>query len=46
MFLLNILLTMLAFYLAKKEYDNGRIEWAMFWSALLGWDLHTLIYIL
>jgi len=46
MFLLNILLTIIAFYFARKDYDNGRFEWAMFWSLLLGWDLHSLVYIL
>ena len=46
MFLLNIILTAIAIYFAKQEYDNGRIGMAMLWSFLLGWDLHTLIYIL
>jgi hypothetical protein len=43
MFLLTLILTILAGMLAKKEYENGRIEWAMFWSLLLGWDIHVLI---
>jgi hypothetical protein len=42
MFYITIIITALALWFAKQEYDNGRIGWAMFWSALLGWDLHTL----
>ena len=44
MFLLNLALLGIAVYFAKQEYDMGRISWAMFWSLLVGWDLHTLIY--
>jgi hypothetical protein len=46
MILLNIILTAMAVYFAKREYDDGRIELAMFWAMLLGWDLHTLLYTL
>ena len=46
MFIFNILLTAIAVYFAIQEYDNSRIGWAMFWAALVGWDLHTLIYTL
>lgn len=34
---------MLTVWFAKREYDNGRVEWAMFWAMLVGWDLHALI---
>jgi hypothetical protein len=44
MLLLNVILTIMAIYFAKQEYDNGRFEWAIFWAILLGWDLHTLLY--
>ena len=43
MFVMNIIVTALALYFAKQEYDNGRIGWAMFWAFLLGWDLHTVL---
>jgi hypothetical protein len=43
MFLLNVLLTLVAVYFAKQEYDDGRIGSAMFWSALFGWDLHSML---
>lgn len=46
MFILHLLITVVAIYFACKEYKNGRIGWAMFWSGLVGWDLHTLIYAL
>ena len=46
MFLLTIILTAMAVYFAKQEYDNGRIGLAMLWAGILGWDLHTLVYIL
>jgi hypothetical protein len=44
--LLTLIVTAIAVYFAKEEYENGRIAWAMFWSLLLGWDIHTLFYIL
>jgi len=44
MFLLSVILTAMAIYFTKQEYDNGRYEWAIFWAILLGWDLHTLLY--
>jgi len=44
MFLLNLVLLGLALYFAREEYNMGRIGWAMFWSLLVGWDLHTLLY--
>lgn len=46
MFSLHLIITAVAIYLAHKEYENGRFKWAMFWAGLVGWDLHTLIYVL
>ena len=46
MLLLDIVLTLMAAYFAKQAYDDGHIEWAMFWSVLLGWDIHTLVSVL
>jgi hypothetical protein len=43
MFWINIVATLIACYFSKEEYNRGRIGWAMFWSALLGWDIHTLL---
>ena len=43
MFYINVIVTIIAAYFAKQEYDNDRIGWAMCWSALLGWDIHTLL---
>ena len=43
MFIINVIITIIAAYFAKQEYDRGRIGWAMLWSVLLGWDLHTLL---
>jgi len=44
MFILHVIVTGVAIYFARKEYDEGRIGWAMFWAGLVGWDLHTLVY--
>jgi hypothetical protein len=44
--ILLIVLTLLSVYFAKKEYETGRIVWAMFWAFLLGWDVHTLLTII
>jgi hypothetical protein len=41
---INIIVTMVAVYFAKESYDRGQIGAAMFWSLLLGWDLHVLAY--
>jgi len=46
MILLNAVLTLLAVYFAKKEYESGRTIWAMFWAFLLGWDVHTLLSVI
>jgi len=43
MFYLTLAITLLTAWFAKKEYDNARIEWAMFWAMLVGWDLHALL---
>jgi len=43
MLLLNVILTAVAFHFAKQDYDSGHIGGAMFWSALLGWDLNSLL---
>jgi len=43
MLLLNVVLTAIAFHFARQDYDHGRIGWAMFWAALFGWDLHSLL---
>ena len=45
MILLTVVLTLMSIYFAKKEYEANRILWAMFWSFLLGWDVHTLLSI-
>jgi hypothetical protein len=39
-------LTLMSVYFAKKEYEAGRIAWAMFWACLLGWDVHTLLSVI
>ena len=46
MILLTVVLTFMSVYFAKKEYEAGRISWAMFWACLLGWDVHTLLSII
>jgi lipopolysaccharide export LptBFGC system permease protein LptF len=46
MLLLNLVLTLVAAYFTREEYNKGRIGWAIFWAILLGWDIHTLIYTL
>jgi hypothetical protein len=43
MFLLNVLLLGIALYFAREEYNKDRTGMAMFWSMLIGWDLHVLI---
>jgi hypothetical protein len=43
MFILLLIGTLAAAYFAKEAYDNYKIEWAMFWSVLLGWDLHVIL---
>jgi hypothetical protein len=43
MFFINVIITIIAAYFAKQEYDRGRIGLAMFWSGLLGWDLHMVL---
>ena len=43
MFFVNVIITIIAIYFAKKSYENYQILWAMFWSFLVGWDIHTLI---
>lgn len=42
MLIIDIILTLLAAYFVKQEYDNGRTGWLILWAVLLGWDLHTL----
>lgn len=46
MFILYLIVTAVAIYFAHKAYHDQKIGLAMFWSMLVGWDLHTLIYIL
>ena len=46
MFWLNLIITAITIYFAKEEYERGRIGFAMFWSVLVGWDLHTLLGVL
>jgi hypothetical protein len=41
--LIDIILTMLAAYFVKQEYETGLSIWLVLWSMLLGWDIHTLI---
>ena len=43
MFILHLIVTLMAAYFAKQAYDDYRIGWAMFWSGIVGWDIHTLI---
>jgi hypothetical protein len=43
MFYVHVILILLTLWFANQEYNNGRIEWAMFWAMLVGWDLHALI---
>lgn len=43
MFEIDLILTLAAAYFCKTDYDRGRIEWALMWAALLGWDIHTLV---
>jgi hypothetical protein len=43
MFWLNLLLTFVAVYFTREEYERGRIGWAIFWAIILGWDIHTLL---
>jgi hypothetical protein len=43
MIILTIIATALSAYFAKEAYDQYRLGWAVFWSVLLGWDLHSLI---
>jgi hypothetical protein len=46
MFLLDCILLVLSIYFAKEAYDNYKVELAMFWSMLVGWNVHTLLGIL
>ena len=43
MVFITLIITLIAAYFAKQEYERGRIGWAMFWSVLFGWDLHSLL---
>lgn len=43
MVLTHIILILLSAYFAKREYDAERMPLAMFWSLLLGWDIHALL---
>jgi hypothetical protein len=43
MLLISIFFTVLTAYFAKQSYDEYRYSWAMFWCALFGWDLHSLL---
>ena len=43
MFILDLILLLISGFLAKHEYGTGRVLWAMFWSMLFGWDLHSLL---
>lgn len=43
MFLFNLILTAIAVYFVKQEYEYRRTGWAIFWAILLGWDLHVLL---
>jgi hypothetical protein len=45
-FALNLIVTLASVYFAKEAYEDYRIVPAMFWSCLIGWNLHTLIGIL
>lgn len=38
--MITFLLTILAAYMANRCYKNTEYEWAMFWSLMLGWNLH------
>lgn len=46
MFWFNILMLLLSAYMAKEDYERGRIGWAMAWSYLVGWNLHSLLGVL
>jgi hypothetical protein len=43
MFILTAFLTLVAVYFAKREYEEYRMGWAMFWACLVGYDLHSLL---
>jgi hypothetical protein len=45
-FAINLFVLILAVYFAKESYDQYKIVPAMFWSLLVGWDLHTILYTL
>lgn len=43
MLVLTVIMTIIAIYFAKQSFNDYRIGMAMFWSFLVGWDLHTLL---
>jgi hypothetical protein len=45
-FALNLIVLVASAYFAKESYDDYRIIPAMFWSCLVGWNLHTTIGLL
>jgi len=43
MVLIHLILILISAYFAKREYDANRMPLAMFWSVLIGWDIHALL---
>ena len=46
MFWIGLLATVVAAYFTYDEYKQDRTGWAIFWAALLGWDIHALLGLL
>ena len=40
---INVGLAVLAIAMAKHNLDSNRPQWAMLWSALVGWNLHIVL---
>lgn len=39
----QLLLTAITVMFTKEAYDSNKIEYAMFWACLTGWNFHTLL---
>jgi hypothetical protein len=40
---INVVMAVLAVFMAKHNLNTDRPQWAMLWSALFGWNLHIVL---
>jgi hypothetical protein len=40
---LNLILTLATAYFVKQSFGEDREGWLVFWSIMLGWNIHTLL---